>query len=251
MKNRISLHSGFLRTVPFFSGFGEKDIEYLLSKATYRSYNKNNMLLLHGEASKYLYVIVDGWIKLFQETPEGKESIVGLYNRGDTFGRRACLSEGSVHPYNAQVVEDSVILEIPTLDVRDLLKNNNNLAFSMLASMSRHIGKLELQLEHQTVMNASQRIGCFLIKLAMGQQDGGVNLSLPNNKTLLASSLGMQRETFSRTLNGLKKAGVHTRGSKVVVDDVKKLRDHACSSCSNAGDCEVFAKNETSAPVYS
>ena len=165
---------------------------------------------------------------------------MGLYTRGDTFGRRACLSEGSVYPYNAQIVEDSIILEIPTLDIRNLLKNNNGLAFSMLSSMSRHIGQLELQLEHQTVMSASQRIGCFLIKLAMGQQKGKTTLNLPNNKTLLASRLGMQRETFSRTLGGLKKVGVHTAGSKVLVDDVVELRNHACSSCSNAGACEVF-----------
>lgn len=240
IRNQISLYVDFLKSVPFFYGFDDSDIKNLLNNTKCKNYNKNRMLLLHGDASEYLYVIVEGWVKLFQETPGGKESIVGLYTIGDTFGRRACLSEGSKHPYNAQIVEDSIILEMPTRDIRNLLKSNNNLAFAMLASMSRHIGRLELQLEHHTVMNASQRIGCLLLKLAMGQKAGKATLNLPNNKTLLASHLGMQRETFSRTLNGLEKAGVHTKGGNVVVEDLTKLRNHACSSCSNSGICEVF-----------
>lgn len=243
MKDKLSVYIDFLRSLPFFSGFEEDNIKYLLSKTNCKTYNKNKMLLLHGETSKYLYVVVDGWVKLFQETPEGKESVMGLYARGDTFGRRACLSEGERYPYNAQIVEDSIILEIPTTEIRNLLKSNNGLAFSMLASMSKHIGKLELQLEHQRVMSASERVGCFLIKLAMGQQEGKVSVNLPNNKTLLASSLGMQRETFSRTLSGLKNAGTHVNGSTVTVDDIEELRNYACSSCSNAGACETFVQD--------
>lgn len=244
MTNKAILYVDFLESVPFFSGFKKENIKHLLSKANCRSYSKNKMLLLHGETSRYLYVITEGWVKLSQETPEGKESIIGLYTRGDTFGRRACLSEGGRYPYNAQIVEDSIILEIPTSDIRYLLKNNNDLAFSMLSSMSKHIGRLELQLEHQRVMSAPERVGCFLIKLAMGQKGGKVTVYLPNNKTLLASSLGMQRETFSRTLSGLKKAGAHVKGSQVIVDDIEKLRNYACSSCSNAGACETFVLDD-------
>ena len=109
----------------------------------------------------------------------------------------------------------------------------------MLSSMSKHIGKLELQLEHKNVMSASQRIGCFLIKLAMGQKEGKVEVDLPNNKALLASSMGMQRETFSRTLQGLRKYGVNVNGRKVLLENIARLRCHACSSCSNAGACEI------------
>ena len=102
MTQKLDACLNFLASTPFFFGFSEEHLKYLLKNSNCKTYNKRKILLLHGETSKYLYVIVDGWVKLFQETIEGKESVISLYTRGDCFGRRACLTEGDKYPYNAK-----------------------------------------------------------------------------------------------------------------------------------------------------
>lgn len=97
---------------------------------------------------------------------------------------------------------------------------------------------LEMQVEHLSVMTAPQRIGCFLIKLCRRKAVHSVELILPYDKGLVAMSLGMKLETFSRALHQLKPVGVGVMGAVVTVADVQRLQEYVCVSCSKvAEDC--------------
>lgn len=77
-----------------------------------------------------------------------------------------------------------------------------------------------------------QRVGCFILKLCDSKNHNNVELALPYDKMLIASYLGMKRETFSRTLNDLKLIGVTVNGNILSIKDLTRLVNFSCVSCS-------------------
>ena len=70
-------------------------------------------------------------------------------------------------------------------------------------------------------------------------------VKLPYDKTLVASKLGMQPETFSRALSKLKKnTGIEVQGSIITIPDFKMLSDYCCSVCSSEYPCKDLSKHD-------
>jgi CRP-like cAMP-binding protein len=109
----------------------------------------------------------------------------------------------------------------------------------MFAAMSKHRKCQEREIEHLTIQNAPQRIGCFILRLCPKDQDKNIILQLPYDKLLLASRLGMKPETFSRALNKLRdETGIRINGARIEIGNIKQLSHFSCSACSSSYPCE-------------
>jgi len=107
--------------------------------------------------------------------------------------------------------------------------------------MSRHHRLQDKELEHLTVQNAPQRIGCFLLRLCVnrGKEERSTTLHLPYDKTLIASRLGMKPETFSRALTKLRsEIGIEVNGATVIIENIDDLLSYCCGFCSDTFPCE-------------
>lgn len=229
---------GWLRSHPLFAALKDSDIVALLRVSQIQEMAKGDTLFLQGDSAGNFYVVISGWIKLFRETNDGHEAIVGLHTEDDTFGE-AVLYQGSTYPFGAQAIESSRVLLIPAAAIKDLIQRHSEFAAAMVQALSQRMQMLEMQSEHLAIMAAPQRIGCFLLKLCRGKPAKNAELALPYDKGIIAASLGIKLETFSRSLHQLKPAGVEVNGPKVTIADVNKLQEYVCVTCSREPeDCE-------------
>lgn len=89
-----------------------------------------------------------------------------------------------------------------------------------------------------TLKNASQRIGCFMLRLCGSSDERDITLKLPYDKSLIAARLGMKSETFSRALNKLRnETNINISGSVVTIPEIDDLSLYACTACSNEFPC--------------
>jgi CRP-like cAMP-binding protein len=95
----------------------------------------------------------------------------------------------------------------------------------MLVSMVQYQRRHEMQLEQYLLYSAPQRIGCFLLGLCpVLEQIDGVVLTLPYDKMLIASTLGMRGATLSRALNILRdETSLQISDSRVTIDSMARL----------------------------
>lgn len=100
-----------------------------------------------------------------------------------------------------------------------------------MKALNSCISLLELQLEHASTMNAPQRLGCFILRLTNNTKTS-FKITLPYDKNLIAAYLGMKGETFSRALSELKPLGVSVKGKTLLINDIHKLINFSCISCS-------------------
>ncbi len=115
------------------------------------------------------------------------------------------------------------MLIVPASPFLKILREDVNISLNILASMSHHLRELVRHVEQLTVKSSSERLATFLYRLCPADQDAAV-IRLPIDKSLIASRLGMQPETLSRSLAKLRRIGVKTVDSEVVVPDIAELR---------------------------
>lgn len=234
---RTEMHALLART-HLCHGLPESRIEELAAQAAVKTLLKGCVVYSHEEEASWFYLLAQGWVKLFRETLDGDEAVLDILPAGHVFGETALFGNGR-YGASAQAVEDAVVLVLPLTALRRLIEEEPRLALNMLDSMAGFRRQQEREIEHRSLQNAPQRIGCFLLRLC---DDGGrqtVTLHLPYDKTLIAARLGMKPETFSRALARLREdTGIVVQGATVHIGDVRRLADYTCGACSSTYPCE-------------
>lgn len=229
-----------LKHISLFQNASKEFFDSCARLAHPHSFPKGKILFIHNDPAEYFYVINKGWVKLFCETLDGTQSTIDILSIGQIFGEDSMFEDNLYH-YSAEIVEHADLIQIPISILRQEIENNSKMALSMLEFVSRQRRQKEKEIEHRVIQNAPQRIGCFLLRLIKNNTPQGqtVTIHLPYDKTLIASRLGMQPETFSRALSKLKQhTGIRIKGAMVELDDLRQLIDYSCIACSSERSCK-------------
>ena len=204
-------------------------------------YENDDRIISHGDGASSLWLVLKGWVKLTRQTPDGKESIVGLCTEGDVFGEAALFPHAN-YPYTTEVVGSSAeLMAIPSSTIRALVAKEPSLSERVMSLLNERTSQAQLKLEHMTTMTAAQRLGCFLLRLCHTQANGARTLTIPVEKHILAAYLGMKPETLSRSQQQLKPVSISVIGHEITIGDISRLREFVCNSCSESGNCEIEA----------
>ena len=214
-----------LSRLPLFSRLSRDALEHMLGDAWVHEFPRGHVLFIQGEPADRFFVVFDGWVKLFRETVSGDESVIAVFAAGESFAEAAMFDEAE-YPVSAMAVEDSRLLVVPANTFIHRLKDNSEYSLNMMAAMSRHLRTLVRQIEQLAAKSSTQRVAGFLIRLCPADSESAV-VRLPLEKSLIAGRLGMQPETFSRSLKKLRSLGVVNSRSEVEIQDVAALRDYS------------------------
>ena len=226
-----------LQALPLFTGLSAESLTDLLGDCAVRMHGKRKTLFLQGDPSTHFFVVLSGWVKLFRLRPDGAEVVVEIFGPGESFAEGAMhMPEG--YPVSAEMVEEGRLLAVPTAAFGQRVRQDPNLAISMLASMAVRLKELVNRIEKKETQTAAQRVADFLLKFGgPAQMDAGTDAGtdaepdagrvvvlLPYDKQLIANRLGMKPETFSRALSTLRDQGVHVDGPRAEIRDRFALR---------------------------
>lgn len=211
-----------VRRTPVFSGLTPSALAPLLEGAIARDFDRQAVLFLQGEPASRFFVMLDGWVQLYRQTPQGQEVTIAVFGRGDSFAEAVVL-QMMPFPVSAHAVADSRLLVIPADGFMRHLQASTDLCFKVMAAMARRLQDLVFQLENVSSRSTVQRLAHFLLRLCDGK-NGECRIQLPLDKNLIAARLGMQPETLSRGLAKLRVCGIETSGHGLLVHDVGRLR---------------------------
>lgn len=212
-----------VRATPLFGAMPESAARDFLGVQSVRVYEKGTLLFQQGEPANCFFVVLDGWVKIYRMTPDGSEAVVGVFRRGETFAE-AAIFLGGRFPVAAETVTVCRLMRIDGEMLRRRIREQPDLALSMLASASYHLKFLVEQIEQMKVLTAPQRVADFLISLCTSGE-GPQTVELPYDKMLLANRLGMKPESLSRALAKLRPLGVTVDRDLVTVSDMHGLRE--------------------------
>lgn len=206
------------------SGLDEHLLDQLLAQSAVRCFDRGNTIVLQGERAQSVFIVLEGWVKLYRVTQNGAEAVVETFSQGQSFGE-AVAFRGDVYPVTAEAVTDCRLLQVRTSIVLELMKTHPALCTAILASTFLHLHALVDQIEQLKAQTGAQRVAEFLLDLS-SVETGASAVTLPYDKVLIAGLLGMKPESLSRAFARLRERGVRVHQNKAMIADVGRLRDY-------------------------
>lgn len=187
-----------LATIPIFNGLPLEQYDDLAVIIVDKIFKRGQIIFSEGDPGTGFYVVVDGRVKIYKLSMDGKEQILHLWGAGEPFGE-AALFTGQNFPAYAEAMEKTRVFYIPRQAFADLIKDNPSLALNMLATLSMRLHRFANLIEDLSLKEVSGRLAAYFIELS--RQHGDANaITLDLAKGQLASLLGTIPETLSRTL---------------------------------------------------
>jgi CRP/FNR family transcriptional regulator, anaerobic regulatory protein len=174
-----------------------------------RPLRRGEWVFRNGDAFNAIYAVRSGSIKLYHDTDEGEEEILGFYLPGELLGFDAIHS--GHHQCSALALETSSICAFPYQRLEEACERIESLRQQMSRLMSREIStenEFLLTLRHKS---AEERVAAFLVNLALRHQRLGYSareFKLPMSREEIGNYLGLTTETISRILTKLQREGV-------------------------------------------
>lgn len=128
-------------------------------------------------------------------------------------------------PYlvRARVQSDAQLLLIPADAFRRAVAADHALCLAVLACQAAQFRRQLKLAKAVRLRSAEERIGAYLSALCEANEGQG-DIRLPHEKRLIASQLGMTRETFSRALPRMARYGLEVTGDMLRAVDLAAAR---------------------------
>ena len=196
----------------------------VLDSARLRSFSRGETVFLQGERASAIYIVAEGWVKLYRIAPSGAEAVVGVFTKGSSFGEAVAFRHDT-YPVAAEAVTDCALIRIEADVFLRQIRENPEVAISILSATFVHLHGLVAQVEALKAQTGAQRVAEFLLELATCP-DGACEVTLPYDKVLIAGRLGMKPESLSRAFARLKDQGVTIKQNTAHIEDLAILRDY-------------------------
>lgn len=208
-------------------GMDATSLQLLLQRSFIVRLRKGELLFAMGDEARSLFIVLQGWIKVFRISRTGEEAVISIFGLGESFAEAGVFSDRQIYPVNAEAVEESIVLSVPRTFFVDKINEDSNFALRILGTIAARQNFLVQHMEQITTRSAPQRVAYFLLKFCQEGVSGDTvrQITLPYEKSVISTRLNMTPETFSRSLAALKEHGVTVEGAHVTLNNPEMLAE--------------------------
>ncbi|HWC08786.1 MAG TPA: Crp/Fnr family transcriptional regulator [Solirubrobacterales bacterium] len=216
-----------LKSVALFADLEEGELERFSHVAVPRTFPAGTRVFHEGDSSDACYIVKEGSFRVTREHSDGRAITLATLGPGEIFGELAML-DGDSRSASAEALSDGELLALPANDVRSLLARHPEIALKLVAGLVRRLRAANVRLTKQSFQTVPSRVAGILAQLSREQGNGsGGEVTIRMNQTDLAQLAGTSRESVSRFLAELERAGVVRSGrGRVTVLEPPKLRNY-------------------------
>ena len=155
-----------LSDIPVFSTLNDSQLDVFSRVATKQLYSAGQDILLENDSTDHsFFVIIDGQVKVFTTSLEGKEATLANLGNGDFFGEMSLL-DGEMRSASVRALKPSELLVIRRPDFLAELKKHPELGISLLVEMSRRMRRADEQVTSLSLLSSYGRIASTLLMIA-------------------------------------------------------------------------------------
>ena len=209
-----------LRRTSLFGELEEPELRALAARAVEHRLARDEILFVAGDEARGLYVIVEGAVRAFRESLEGREQVIHVEPAGSTVAELPVFDD---RPYPSTVAadEDTTVLFIDKRDVKRLCIEHPQIALAALKMLAGRLRRCAELVEALSLHEVDHRLARFLLAEARARgvrTDTGTTVELILTNQQIAARLGSVREVISRAFNRLQQNSlIQVSGRRVTV----------------------------------
>ena len=215
-----------LGRVPVFSTLESDDLERIAEVAVPRAFDPGQVVFREGDASDTCYIVRSGHARAVREHPDGRTITLATFGPGDIFGELA-MFEDERRSATVQAVEPTEVVAVLGPDMRRLMGEHPGISTRLVIALGRRLRETNERLARQSFQTVQSRVAAVLSELVDQERpDGadGQDVLVTTTQAELAQLAGSSRESASRFLAVLERAGVISQGrGRLTVHDVHAL----------------------------
>ena len=218
--------ASLLARVPLFDQLSPGELDRVASVAVPRSFPKGVRVLREGDATDACYVIRSGDVRVTREHPDGRAIALATLGPGDIFGELAML-DGGTRSASVETLSESELLALPATDMRRVVAEHGEIAAKVIVALTRRLRETNERVARQSFQTVPSRVAGVLLQLIAEEAapEGRLGVTVRMNQADLAQLAGTSRESVSRFLATLDRAGVVQVGrGRVTVVEPRRLR---------------------------
>lgn len=209
-----------LKKIPFLSDLSDEALIALAEKAKPAKFPKQATIIMEGDETSSLYIMLSGKVRVFSSDDKSKEIMLLIQEPGSYFGELSLLTD---EPRSASVVtlETTTCGVISKSDFINWLKVHPDVAIMLLGVLSKKIHQLTDKVRSMALSNVYERTVKALQAMAVVEGNASVIHNRPTQQDL-ASMVGASREMVNKIMHELTKGGYIEVQEKALII-VKKL----------------------------
>jgi CRP-like cAMP-binding protein len=221
--------AGLLARVPVFETLSPDDLGRVAAVAVPRHYDAGEVVFHEGDSSDTCYVVRNGHARAIRQHADGRSITLANFGPGEIFGELAMFDDEQ-RSATVEALDDLETIGILGRDMRRILREHPDIAVKLVVSLGRRLRETNEQLARRSFQTVQSRVASVLARLvedAKGEGAGDSEVLITATQADLAKLAGSSRESASRFLAVLERAGVIEQGrGRLVVHEPEALENY-------------------------
>jgi CRP-like cAMP-binding protein len=218
-----------LGRVPAFSTLERSDLERIAEVAVPRAFEPGQAVFREGDASDTCYVVRDGHARAISTHADGRTITLATFGPGDIFGELA-MFEDERRSATVEAIEPMSVVGVLGGDMRRLMNQHPEIATRLVVALGRRLREMNERLSRQSFQTVQSRVAVVLsglVKQEIAEGKSPSDVLVTATQADLAQLAGSSRESASRFLAVLERAGVISQGrGRLIVHNPDALEQY-------------------------
>lgn len=191
---------------------------------------RGDVIFREDDEGDRLYVILEGKVKIYRRSVDGRENMLAVLGPGDMFGELS-LFDPRPRTASAATVTDATLLSLAHDDLRPWLTGRPGVAAHLLQALAQRLRRTNEAMADLVFSDVPGRVAKVLLDFAErfgSTTDEGVQVTHDLTQEELAQLVGASRETVNKALSDFAGRGwIRVQGRSVMVLDAERLSRRA------------------------
>jgi CRP/FNR family transcriptional regulator len=203
------------------------DVARVADVAVPRAFAAGTVIFREGDESDTCYVVSTGHVRAVREHQDGRTISLAHFGPGDIFGELA-MFDNERRSATIETLDAVEAIAILGKDMRRLLREHPDIAVKLVIALGRRLRETNERLSRQSFQTVQSRVAEVLGQLCEQARAEGApaqDILVTTTQADIAQLAGSSRESASRFLAVLERAGILTQGrGRITVHDPEGLR---------------------------
>jgi CRP/FNR family cyclic AMP-dependent transcriptional regulator len=218
-----------LGRVPAFETLAGEELGRVADVAVPRHFEAGAAVFHENDESDTCYVVRTGHARAIRAHTDGRTITLATFGPGDIFGELA-MFDNERRSATVEAIEELDVVALLGADMRRLLRLHPDIAVKLLSALGRRLRAANERLTSQSFQTVQSRVATVLEQLVDEARTEGAephDVLVKITQADIAQLAGSSRESASRFLAVLERAGVITQGrGKLTVHDPGALQGY-------------------------